>query len=295
MACSPKPPARPEDTCRLLKPRAEQQSAACPDAEFRVGNYQITYSLGCVRKSRVSHPIPDGWYNRVRIEDGQIVDVDNEEDRVTLLPDMCVSQGAGSGGALQTTDSPCNLSTISGNTLSTRIVTNVPGPQDIVWLDGCGSEGFPLKAGINVAMLREALGMSVGANVQSCGISIQGGSVVAFPNQVITGVRNLAQGVLEAYIDENCQLVLAVPGYSPGTGSTTPNYQATRPCQSGTGTITFGVYQGEQGRFYLRVVAGGPSFTPNAPGYFETLAAAQAFIATAVGICSDPTGDPGGA
>ena len=49
MACPPKPKPLPVDTCRLLRPKASEQSQSCPDAQFRVGNYDITYSLGCLK------------------------------------------------------------------------------------------------------------------------------------------------------------------------------------------------------------------------------------------------------
>lgn len=292
MACPPKPPAPSTDTCRLLSPKA-QTTTACPDAQFRVGNYDISYSLGCLKKTRTQYPIPNGWYNRVRIEDGQIVDVDNEEVSTTLLPDLCMSQ-MDSGVDITTPQTSCNLSQLSGNVLLTRLLTATPNPQDIVWLEGCGAEGLPLQAKINIDALRLALGLTTGVTVDSCGISIENGTVKQFPGRVITGVVNNAPGVLEAYVDANCNLVISVPGYNPGTGASTPSYQAVRPCNSGIGTITFGVYQGEQGKFYLRVIDGGPMFTPNAPAYFETMAAAQAFIATAQGVCQTP-GNEGGA
>lgn len=284
MACPPKPPTSSTDTCRLLSPKA-QSTAACPDVQFRVGNYDITYSLGCLKKARTQNPIPDGWYNRVRIQDGQVVDVDNEEASTTLLPDLCIGQG-GDGVDLITPQTSCNLSQISGNALLTRLLLATPNPGDVVWLEGCGAEGFPLQARINIDMLKKALGLDAGVDVDSCGVQIVGGTVKAFPNRVITGVVNNASGIIEAFVNSACQLVISVPGYNSGTGAATPSYEAVRPCDSGSGTITFGVYQGEQGRFYLRVIAGGPSFTPAAPPFFETLRAAQAFIASAVGICS---------
>ena len=287
MACPPKPKPLPVDTCRLLRPKASEQSQSCPDAQFRVGNYDITYSLGCLKKTRTTNPIPDGWYNRVRIEDGQIVEVDNAETNTTLLPDLCMTQ-MGNGVDLETPQTQSNLSQISANQLLTRLLLAQPGPEDSVWLEGTGTQGFPLKVNINLDRLKIALGLDGGVTVDSCGLRIQNGAVTAFPSKIITGVVNNAPGVLEAFVNDQCQLVISVPGYNPETGASDANYTATRPCNTGSGTITFGVYQGEQGRFYLRVVAGGPSFSPAAPAFFETLAAAQGFISTAVGVCPDP-------
>ena len=292
MACPPKPPAQAEDSCRLLKPKRAAETS-CPDAEFRVGNYQITYSLGCLRKTRVESALPNGWYNRVRIEDGQIVEVDNEETSTTLLPDLCLDPL--STGDLTAPDMSCNLSRISSGQLMTRLLLATPMPDDPLWLDGCGTDAMPVKANINPAKMREALGLREGMSLDACGVGIEHGVITRFPSQIVTGVINNAPGLLSVSINDQCQLVIGVPGYDAGTGALDAVYQAVRPCNSGPATITFGVFAGDDGRFYLRVLAGGPSYQPRSPAYFDTLASAQAFINTTVGICVDPSGAPGGA
>lgn len=273
----------------MLTPRRDA-AVACPDTAFRVGNYDITYTAGCLRKARRQDGIPDGWYNRVRVADGQIVEVENDETRLAILPDLC--QATGDAVRYEAAPGTCNVVRVVGNQINARIITADVQPDDALWLEGCGSEYQPFKIAINPAKLKELLGLGAGTTSSQCGVRITNGVIEQFPPTVVTGVMNMAPGVLEAWID-GCTLVLAVPGVAPGGGQATPSYEIDKPCQPGVSGMRIGVFAGAQGQYFIRVIntygtAEHPApqvLVPQPAAIYETLSAAQAFLANAFPDC----------
>lgn len=289
--------------CRLLNQPPATTTHSCPDLSFRVGNYDVSYRAGCLRRARRTDAIPDGWYNRVRVVDGQIVEVENNETRVTLLADLCSQPGDGVG--YEAAPIGCNLTVVTNNQIMTRLSTaNVEGRG--VWLEGCGSDAMPLVVNFDANSLRNDMGIVDGGTVEGCGFKFTNGIMQSFPGRVITGVINNAPSVLNVEIDANCNLVISVPGVAADGTIAPAAYEAVRMCPNGGGGVRLGVFP-SGGRFYVRVVeaftnGGGnvvaESVSPPTAAYYETLDSAIAYINSTSVICSGSGGggnDSGGA
>ena len=282
--------------CRLLNQPPATATPSCPDLTFQVGNYDISYRAGCLRRARRTDAIPDGWYNRVRIEDGQIVEVENDQTRTTLLPDLCSTPDDGVG--YEAAPIGCNLTVVANNQIMTRLSTaNVEGRG--VWLEGCGSDNQPLVVNIDSNSLRSDMGIVPGGTVEGCGFSFFNGIMQSFPGRIITGVINNAPSVLNVEIDENCNLVISVPGVAPDGSMDRPSYESMRTCPNGMAGLYVGVFQ-SSGRFYVRTISSfsndgqavGNLIPATAP-FYQTLEAAVAYVNSTTVACGG--GDTGGA
>jgi hypothetical protein len=185
MSCNPPAPApapaapRCEPMPRGCAPTAgaPPAPATCPTLSFCSGNYTYTYEAGCLRRTARSSPIPDGWYARVRIQDGCIVEASEGPAPVTQLPSPCIQGDSGGGGGATPTLSPdtCNLTRFAGGSLTTNLIAN---DSRYIIQSGCGTAASPFVMTLDVEQLREDVLGDFSFN--QCGIRIERGAVRAF-------------------------------------------------------------------------------------------------------------------
>lgn len=178
----------PPDKCKLPALTQPKIEKPCEPTSFDAGNYRISYDGRCVTKAKRPGAIPDGWYERVRIQDGTIVEAQESSTEQVIIENPCSSQNAG-GGAGVVTVSPdsCNLTSIDGSGALLSRLAYTFGPY--LEVNGCGSPTAPLTMNLDFDLLRSDV-LAGGTNLSACGIEITDGVVQAMPLPILNILSN---------------------------------------------------------------------------------------------------------
>jgi len=166
---------------------ATPAAKACPDVTFEAGNYTVKYSAGCLSKTKRASAVPDGWYERVRIVDGVIVEAQTDSTAQTIIENPCTAAGGADPGEVTVSNDECNLTAMtSGNALLTTLQYSF---DQYLNLTGCGSIGSPLRASIDYASLKSDI-LQGGVTYDGCGYRIVEGIVQSFVLPITSVVSN---------------------------------------------------------------------------------------------------------
>jgi len=120
--------------------------ASGEEFEVRIGNKILSFVNGELSLNDVINPIANGTYTRVTINNGQIIDADDQA--MTYTPeDCCPTTGGDTGGgtALPVSSDPANLlKVVSGAYLVKPTFANTPS----VVITGDGTAANPWKAAV---------------------------------------------------------------------------------------------------------------------------------------------------
>lgn len=178
----------PPEPCKVVSDSTgTTPDAACPPISFDAGNYRIAYSGRCLTKQKRPDAVPDGWYSRVRIVDGVIVEAREESGQQVVIENPCSNAGGTNDGLIGVSLDSCNLASItSDGLLNTRLFYSY---DRFMTVGGCGSASSPLTFFIDVEGLRASI-LAGGANFTGCGISIENGVVTSFVQPITNIVSN---------------------------------------------------------------------------------------------------------
>lgn len=162
-------------------------TVACPPVSFDAGNYRVKYEAGCLTKEKRPAAIPDGWYSRVRIVDGVIVEAQEESGAQVIIENPCSVQNGGEQGSVGVSIDACNLTTMdSSGLLNTRLYYSY---DRFITMGGCGSPRSPLSMALDISSVRANV-LAGGTNFNACGISIRDGVVLSMVNPITNIVSN---------------------------------------------------------------------------------------------------------
>lgn len=200
------------------KDKAASKEPQCQPVAFTAGNYTVTYDGRCVTKRKRTGVVPDGWYERVRIEDGVIVEASQTSNAMTVIENPCAARGGGEVGDGSVVLSPdqCNLSSVDlSGTLLTRLnVLNGPFMQ----VFGCGSPTSPLNIDVDINAVKSEV-LAGGTNYTGCGIEIRDGVISSFVDPILNITSN-NPGL--QIIRNGCDIELAVTAIAGSVAYTRP-------------------------------------------------------------------------
>lgn len=197
--------------------------ASCAPVSFNAGNYTISYDGSCMSKRKRTGVVPDGWYERVRIEDGVIVEAQETSAEQVIIENPCAVGGSSADGTVAVSPDLCNLSTMdSTGAILTRLGIN---SGSFMRLSGCGSMTSPIEIDVDINAVKSEV-LAGGVNFNACGFDIRDGVVQSFLAPILN-IRSNNPGL--QIIRNGCDVELAVTSIA---GSVV----YTRPwCKAGSG------------------------------------------------------------
>ena len=182
MATCPPEPCKP-----TTAGSATPDVTSCPPLSFDAGNYSVKYNGKCLTKEKRPNAIKDGWYSRVRIVDGVIVEAQEQSGQQVVIENPCAAASSGNDGSIGVSLDTCNLTMMtSDGLLNTRLFYV---PDRFLTVSGCGSPSSPLVYSLDIAGIQASV-LAGGTNFTGCGIDIKNGVVMSFTQPITNIVSN---------------------------------------------------------------------------------------------------------
>lgn len=167
--CAPAP-VFPRDCAVEAKP--------CPVVDFAAGNSDLHFDGRCLTKKSV-RSVPDGWYARVRLVEGQVVEAKRADGTVVTIESPCLNDPTPSDPSDDADSDPCNLTSINPlGLLLTKLRYGDDGQY--IQLSGCGTAAAPFKLLLQGSALRSDILGKRGVTFSHCGITVVKGVVTQF-------------------------------------------------------------------------------------------------------------------
>ena len=129
----------------------------------------------------------DGWYERVRIQDGVIVEAQEFSEEQVVIENPCAVGSTGGDGAVSVSQDACNLTAQdSAGALLTRL--NYVYDQ-YLRVNGCGSLTAPLSLELDIGTVQAEI-LSGGINYSRCGFEIRDGVIRSWVDPITTLTSN---------------------------------------------------------------------------------------------------------